>query len=104
MVTSLELTHKTVRRPTKPKDPITVPEPEVVPVLIPTPSPDPTIVPSPEPDSEGFNWVAFGLALGASVVAGFAIVETVATFGAGAWNDVPAISYAAASWANVFAN
>lgn len=43
---------------------------------------------------ESFNYDAAG----ATVLAGVAIAETIATYGAGFWNDIPTVSAAVLAW------
>ena len=72
----------------------------------------PATVPVPVPEKEketstDWPWLEkageVALATGLSVATVIAIVETIGTFGAGVWNDVPTISAMIAAWAKVFA-
>ena len=72
----------------------------------------PATVPVPVPEKEkeastDWSWLEkageVALATGLSVATVIAIVETIGTFGAGVWNDVPTISAMIAAWAKVFA-
>ena len=73
--------------------------------------PNQVTVPVPEEElSTESNWdwlekVGLGLiAVGATALAGVALVETAATGGMGIWNDAPALSGAAKAWADFIAS
>jgi len=42
------------------------------------------------------------LAIGVTSIAAVAVAETIVTYGAGFWNDIPAVGAAISAWANVF--
>lgn len=44
------------------------------------------------------------LAIGVTAIAAVAVAETIVTYGAGFWNDIPAVGAAISAWANVFQN
>lgn len=71
----------------------------------------PATVPVPVPETEkeesrDWSWLEkvgeVAVATGLSVVTVLAIAETIATFGAGVWNDVPSAAATIAAWARVF--
>ena len=84
--TSVEMTHwKNINNQNK--------APATVPVLVP--------VPEKEKSTDwGKVWLDLGIALGATVIAGVAIAETVGTGGFGIWNDGIAVGGATTAWAN----
>ena len=85
----------------------------VVPDLIYAPQPTPQQSSQQSPSStttqpnSNINWGEVGKgfaitsAVALTVVAGVAIGETIATYGIGIWNDIPAVAAAVAAWMNV---
>lgn len=95
--TSFEMTHWKNNNQDKASAPATVP----VPVPVPAPTPAPT--PVPEKSTAWEKAANTGIAVGLTVLAIGATVETFLTFGTGAWNDIPAWGAAFGSWAKLFA-